>query len=441
MVWPFTRKAAPPPAPAQQPTEAKASSVGALIAARVLKMPQWPQRSFEQIAKEAYQQNPVVNACVYLTARAAASIPLDIMRGDAEIDIPELRALLDRPNPAQDGEAYRQATISDLMLAGEFFAERVDLGAKPKELYRWQPGCVTVDPGDKGFPESYTFKTAGRARTVPVDFVTGKVPILHVKDYNPINDWRGLPNVDPAAFAIDMHTGGLRWNKALLENSAQPSGAMEYAPKEGSEKLTDEQFARLKAELDDQYSGAKNAGRPLLLDGGMKWTPMGYSPKDMNFEDGMNVAARQIALAFGVPPLILSIPGDNTFANYTEANKAFYRQTVLPLLRQWCRAHSWWLAGAFGKDIRIVPDEDDLDVFADERAAYRKSVEESTVLQVDEKREMAWGVKPTPGGDVVLVPSTMIPLDMAGEAQAGGAAPDGEDDAPDIGGDGEDEGA
>jgi HK97 family phage portal protein len=267
------------------------------------------------------------------------------------------------------------------------------------------------------------------------------VPILHVKDYNPINDWRGLPNVDPAAFAIDMHTGGLRWNKALLENSAQPSGAMEYAPKEGSEKLTDEQFARLKAELDDQYSGAKNAGRPLLLDGGMKWTPMGYSPKDMNFEDGMNVAARQIALAFGVPPLILSIPGDNTFANYTEANKAFYRQTVLPLLRQWCRAHSWWLAGAFGKDIRIVPDEDDLDVFADERAAYRKSVEESTVLQVDEKREMAWGVKPTPGGDVVLVPSTMIPLDMAGEAQAGGAAPDGEDDAPDIGGDGEDEGA
>ena len=35
------------------------------------------------------------------------------------------------------------------------------------------------------------------------------------------------------------------------------------------------------------------------------------------------VRAREIALAFGVPPMILGLPGDNTYSNFQEANRAF----------------------------------------------------------------------------------------------------------------------
>lgn len=439
-MWPFSR-----PVPQLPPIpEKKESSVGAIISARVLRLPQWPQRSFEQIAKEGYQQNPVVNACVYMTARAAANVPLCVYRGETEVDVPDLTALMNRPNPVQDGESFRIATLSDFLLAGEFFAERVDVKGKPKELYRWQPGQVTVDPGKNGFPQSYTFKIGGEARTVPVDVVKGLMPVLHVKEYNPLNDWRGQPNIDPAAFAIDMHTGALRWNNALLQNGAQPSGALVYAPKEGSDKLTEDQWMRLKAELDESFAGQKNAGKPILLDGGLDWREMGFSPKDMNYEEGLNSAARLIALAFGVPPLILGIPGDNTYANYTEANKAFYRQTVLPLLGQWCRAMSHWLGNAYGSDIRLVPDTDDLEVFADERAEQWDRVEKSNSLTINEKRERL-GLEPVPGGDVVLVPSSMVPLEVAGTIPEGGPEPqdvnNGEatDQQDDIGGNGEDE--
>jgi phage portal protein BeeE len=51
----------------------------------------------------------------------------------------------------------------------------------------------------------------------------------------------------------------------------------------------------------------------------------------MDFMAAKDGAAREIALAFGVPPMLLGIPGDNTYANYQEANRAFWRQTVLPL--------------------------------------------------------------------------------------------------------------
>jgi len=38
---------------------------------------------------------------------------------------------------------------------------------------------------------------------------------------------------------------------------------------------------------------------------------------------------REIALALGVPPMLLGIPGDNTYSNYQEATRSFWRQ-VLP---------------------------------------------------------------------------------------------------------------
>ena len=101
---------------------------------------------------------------------------------------------------------------------------------------------------------------------------------------------------------------------------------------EGGANLTHEQHARLKEELESSFQGAANAGRPMVLEGGLDWKQMSLSPKEMEFIETKHVAAREIALAFGVPPMLLGIPGDNTFSNYAEANRTFWRQTVLPLV-------------------------------------------------------------------------------------------------------------
>ena len=72
----------------------------------------------------------------------------------------------------------------------------------------------------------------------------------------------------------------------------------------------------------------------MVLEGGLDWKAMALSPKDMDFVELKNAAAREIALAFGVPPMLLGIPGDNTYANLAEANRALWRQTVIPLVRR-----------------------------------------------------------------------------------------------------------
>ena len=146
------------------------------------------------------------------------------------------------------------------------------------------------------------------------------------------------------------------------------------------------QFARLKSELEANYKGAMNAGRPLLLEGGLDWKSMSLSPAEMDFIEAKHSAAREIALALGVPPMLLGIPGDNTYANYAEANRVFWRQTVLPLVTRTMKAMSGWLAPSFGGGLELRPLLDGVDALANERAALWDRVSRADFLTVDEKR-------------------------------------------------------
>jgi HK97 family phage portal protein len=224
----------------------------------------------------------------------------------------------------------------------------------------------------------------------------GVRPILHVRLFHPANDHYGMSPIEAAAAAIDIHNAAGAWNKALLDNAARPSGALVYAARSGN--LTGEQFARLKSELELSYQGARNAGRPLLLEGGLDWKPLSLSPKDMDFVEAKHAAAREIALALGVPPMLLGIPGDNTYSNYQEAQRAFWRGTVLPLVGRTAKALSAWLAPAWGGGLELRPDLDQVEGLGAEREALWARLNAATFLTPDEKRA-AVGYGPLERGD------------------------------------------
>jgi phage portal protein BeeE len=206
---------------------------------------------------------------------------------------------------------------------------------------------MKVIPGPDGWPEAFEYTAGGKSVRFAGEAVPGVRPILHVKLFNPVNDHYGMSPIEAAATAIDIHNTAARWNKALLDNSARPSGALVYTSRDGN--LSPEQYDRLKAELEQGFQGAAHAGRPLLLEGGL-WKSMSLSPKDMDFIEAKHAAAREIALALGVPPMLLGIPGDNTYANYAEANRTFWRQTVLRLVARTAKALSAWLSPGYTSD-------------------------------------------------------------------------------------------
>ena len=111
--------------------------------------------------------------------------------------------------------------------------------------------------------------------------------------------------------------------------------------------------------IDEQFSGAGNAGRPMLLEGGLDWKEMSLNPKDMEFLEGKHSAARDIALAFGVPPQLLGIPGDNTYSNYERGQARLLdgHRPAAARLDRWTRFNRW-LTPLYGDDLFLWYDEE-----------------------------------------------------------------------------------
>lgn len=379
------------PAHAPATPSAKASRVAALLAWPGGGRPAWSARDTGAFVRAGYQANPVVYRCARLLGEAAAAVPLVLQVAGREHDEHPLLALLARPNPREAGPAFLEAVYGHLTLAGNAYIEAVGLDGVVRELYALRPDRMKVVPGANGWPAAYDYTVGAdtvrfdQTRMVAGRGADGVPPVLHLKLFHPVDDHYGLSPLEPAAEAVDLHAAAGHWNKALLDNAARPSGALVYSGPPGG-GLTDAQFERLREELESQFQGAANAGRPLLLDGGLDWKPLSLSPREMDFLSVKAGAAREIALALGVPPLMLGLPGDATFSNYAEANRAFYRQTVVPLIRRTAAAIAHWLGAAFGEDIRLEPDLDAVEALSTEREALWRRVGSASFLDDNEKR-------------------------------------------------------
>ena len=115
------------------------------------------------------------------------------------------------------------------------------------------------------------------------------------------------------------------WNKSLLKNATRPSGALVF--QDGNGYLSDEQFERLQQQFYDNFSGASNSGKPLILEGGLKWQETSNAERFEKFLELKDSSARDIAVAFNVPPQLLGINGDNTYTTHCEFQLLAYKIT------------------------------------------------------------------------------------------------------------------
>jgi HK97 family phage portal protein len=332
----------------------------------------WPS-GYEAQVRDGYVSNPVAQRAVRLVAESVAWAPVYAREG------PERAAALAAP-PILDQAA------AQLLLHGNAFVQILtDSEGLPAELFALRPERVTIEADSAGWPAAYVYRAgAARTRIAALDGL-GRPGLVHVRAMNPLDDHYGLGSLGAAAGAVAIHNAATRWNKAMLDNSARPSGLLTVGGEE--EALGAGEHERLREELDRYFSGAANAGRPMLLEGGLKWQAMSLTPADMDFVACKAAAAREIALAFGVPPMLLGLPGDSTYANYREANRALWRLTVLPLADRLLGAISAALS-AWWPGLRLALDVDQVSALSEDRERLWAQVTAADFLTREEKREM-----------------------------------------------------
>lgn len=278
----------------------------------------WP-RNYEAQLRELYLGNAIAQRALGLVVDGLAAAPLT--SNDA--------VALDLVNRVSAGQSLIATAATHLMLHGNAYIEILPgPDGRPAELFALRPERVTIEADMRGWPVAFVYRAGEVTTRLPSDAV------IHIRSMHPLNDHYGLGCLEATAGAMAIHNAATRWNKALLDNAARPSGALVYdavSGESGSGTLSADQYQRLKAELEASFQGAGNAGRPMLLEGGLRWQTMALTPAEMDFAGLKEAAAREIALAFGVPPVLLGLPGDATYANYREANRALWSQGIAPL--------------------------------------------------------------------------------------------------------------
>ncbi len=332
---------------------------------------------YHTAVRESFLSNPVAQRAVRIVAEGVGQAPL---AGDDS----KLTSLV---NATSAGQSLVETLAAQVLLHGNGYVQIIkDASGKPVELFALRPDRVTVVAGDDGWPCAYEYRVGSERISMALEDEDGWPNIIAIKAMHPLEDHYGAGALAAAMQAVSIHNAAAEWNCALLENAARPSGALVYETGDGA-GLTTDQFDRLKSELTEAFSGAGNAGRPMLLDGGLKWQSMALSPADMDFATLKSAAAREIALAFGVPPMLLGLPGDNTYSNYREANRALWRLTLLPLADKLFSALREGLSPWF-PDANLGIDLDQITALSEDRERLWKQVSDADFLTRAEKRAM-----------------------------------------------------
>ncbi len=339
--------------------------------------PRMPTFTYTSAVQDAFLANPVAQRSVRIVAEGVGGAPLAC--SDAS---------LERLVRGSAGTVpLLEIVASQLVLHGNAYVQIVrDAAGVPVELFPLRPERVTVVAGPDGWPTAYAYRVGSETLTIALEDEGGWPNLVHLKGFHPADDHYGAGCLSAAAQAVAVHNAAAQWNRALLENAARPSGALVYAPGDGA-PLSGDQFDRLKAELTSAYQGAANAGRPMLLEGGLSWQAMALSPADMDFASLKAAAARDIALAFGVPPMLLGLPGDNTYANFREAGRALWRLTLLPLAARIMDGLTHGLVAWF-PGASLTVDLDRVPALAEDREALWSRVSGADFLSDAEKRAL-----------------------------------------------------
>ncbi len=376
---------------------------------------------YQDLAKEGYLKNAIVYRCVNEISKGASAVPFVLKAGDQIIEQHPLIDLLNRPNPLQSYTEFFNSLFGYVLLSGNAYILKVgsDLG-KPKELHLLRPDRINIKGSGNPIPEKYEYVIGGSIqKTYMVDQENGFSELKHVKLWNPLDDYYGLSPMSAAAVEVDQFNMSSKHNVNLLQNGARPSGAVIFKPQDDAGfavNLSESQRQQLLTDLNNRFSGAGNAGRPMLLEGDFDWKEMGLSPKDMDFHRLKNMATTDIALCFGVPSQLVGVPDSQTYSNVAEARLALYEETIIPHLRKISSDLNEWLVPLFDDRLQLEFDIDSIPALAERKKKTYENVTSAVregIMTRNEARKII-GLETVEGADDLYVSANLFPISDEG---------------------------
>lgn len=337
-------------------------------------------------AENGYINNPIVNRCINFISKSVSSCSILLYKKNldgsrTEIEKHKILDLINKPNPSSESNIFE--TIANyLMIDGNAYLQGIfNDGNELEELFFLRPDRIDIVNSKSFIPLSYRYNIDNLSFEFECNLENGFCEVLHFKNFNPLDDFHGISPIQTAKNSIEQYKEIIEWNKSILKQGGRPSGAITL-----KDNISEEQFERLKEDLNSNIKGSSNAGRVMILDGGMEWKEISVNPKDMDYIENKNNAARDIAIAFGIPAQLLGIPGDNTYSNMSEAKTIMWENTTIPLLNNITKKLSSWFSIIYKEDLQLEIDLDSISALSDQRQKLWDNLKTTDFITNEEKR-------------------------------------------------------
>jgi len=378
----------------------------------------------ERPYNNSYLINAWVNIAINILIRNIARADYVIKIEGEDVTHGQIYDLFHRPNQALSRFDLWKETAAWWHLEGEAFwwFGNAYSGGLPKEIYVLDPRKMRHEAElSGGFDYGY--------RQIPrrwfYHYGTELIPILsdeliHFRDFNPFNPVRGVNPLLSLALELEQDFYANKANSQLLKNNAIPQGILRT-----DQTLRPEEADQLERRWESKY-GTLKAGRKIAVLGkGTEFKPVTFSPDVIKLFELKRWNLYTILAKYGIPPRVANINDKTTSLSgkdTSEQHSAFWKYTLIPILRQFEQIVETQFFMRFGLKERGVFDLWDIsELQDDEDAQSRRDIAEinagiKTINDVLLER----GKEPKPWGDVWYRPQNLVPVSNSNEKEVSG---------------------
>ena len=343
-------------------------------------------------------------ACIRLISESIANIDWNLFKVKGEVVEEELDhpllSLLYHFNDKFTKFASIKLSVIYLLLQGR--SPWILIGDnKPKEIWVVPPNNLSVSEKDSaGYPTMYKYKVGSNEISIPADNV------LDLRSPHPENPTTGKSVISAIKDTLDTDEQMTRWNKRLMYNSARPSGTIQT-----DKILKPEEIKLLKKMIEENYAGAENSNKVMLLQNGLEFKADTMVPKDLEFTEGKKENRDKILSMFGVPKILLGLEGSYNRATAEIAERVFDKYTIEPIVQMIIEQLNQFLVPRFGTDILLgftpfVKENMELKLKEWEKG-WNKWLTTNEIREYNNKESLD-------GGDDIYLPINLMP-GMTGE--------------------------
>jgi len=378
----------------------------------------WSKPTYSILMRKAVR-NPYSFRAISLIANTMGAIVVNLKvqqpgaDGKPE-DVPDhpLLKLIKKPNSMQGTSDFFKQAVWNLFGGGEMIMWNLGLFGtfRPTSIQLIRPDRIIQLVHNRDTGEVVAYKGVDKFNR-PIQVPAEEVCFL--KQYDPLNDDRGLPLLLPLLQTLDLFDNQLDWMGSVSQHKGRIPGWF-VSP----HQLDDGPYNRMKEELQATYSRDSTSSMPMLLEDGLKFQESGMSPTDAGMQETMIQLMRMIAVGIGVDPALLGDNANKTYSNFSEAVRALIQLATLPLL-DWMldQINAWYMERFDTPDAKLVYDEADIKLLRedlDKKAARLVTLVAGIIMTPDEARE-SMKLEPVGGTAAQLLAKVgTVPLEQAG---------------------------